>query len=122
MKAGEQNKRSGMRMEGNEHWIRHHPKKVIALLHGIGAEDPRVYWHDFLAILQTDPHLKDYGLFVWKYPTHHKPGFLKNIASSAGRNTLRETAPEIPLLGALWETTYLTQVRGYDEIFLICHS
>lgn len=108
--------------ERTEHWIRRGQHKAIALLHGIGAGDPRQYWSAYLTLLQADPDLQEYGLFVWKYPTHRRPGLLSNLASSASRKTLRQTAPDIALLGALWDTTYRAQLSGYDEVFLICHS
>ena len=108
--------------ERTEYWIRRGQHKAIALLHGIGAGDPRQYWSAYLALLQADPALQEYGLFVWKYPTHRRPGLLSNLASSANRKTLRQTAPDIALLGALWDTTYRAQLSGYDEVFLICHS
>ena len=70
-----------MIMEQTEYWIRPGQGKVISLLHGIGAKDPQDYWQAFLDVLVNDKQLQDYGLFLWKYPTHVRPAAWKNIAS-----------------------------------------
>ena len=41
---------------------------------------------------------------------------------SLRKETLRETAPKIKDLGAVWNTTYHTQFRDYQEVVLVCHS
>jgi len=109
-------------MESTETWIRPGHGKVIALLHGIGAHDPQDYWQAFLAVLSSDPALQDFGIFVWKYPTHVGPGRWNDLVSIVAKKTLRETAPRIKRLGAVWDSTYRTQFREYQDVFLICHS
>ncbi|GHO98884.1 hypothetical protein KSF_089320 [Reticulibacter mediterranei] len=109
-------------METTEYWIRPGQKKAIALLHGIGAKDPQDYWHAFLDIVVNDEQLQEFGVFVWKYPTHVGSGWWNNMISTATQFTLRETAPQIKQLGAVWDTTYHTQFRDYQDVFLICHS
>lgn len=111
-----------MSMEKMEYWIRQGQGKVIALLHGIGANDPQDYWQAFLDVLVNDEQLQDYGLFVCKYPTHIGPAKWKNIANNIAKRTLRETAPRIKHLGAVWNTTYHTQFRNYQDVILVCHS
>jgi hypothetical protein len=109
-------------MESAETWIRPGHGKVIALLHGIGAHDPQDYWQAFLAVLSSDPALQDFGIFVWKYPTHVGSGRWNDLVSTVAKKTLRETAPRIKRLGAVWDSTYRTQFREYQDVFLICHS
>ena len=64
-------------MSETEQWIRPGQGKVIALVHGIGARSALDYWHVFLQVLQIDEKLRDFGLFMWKYPTHLEPGLWK---------------------------------------------
>ncbi len=109
-------------MERTEYWIRPGQGKAIALIHGIGANDPQAYWQDFLAVLTQDETLNEFGIFVWKYPTHVQPGGMRNALSTLKRKTLRVTAPRIALLGSAWSTTYHTQFQGYQDVFLVCHS
>ena len=109
-------------MERTEYWIRPGQGKAIALIHGIGATDPQAYWRDFLAVLMQDEHLHEFGVFVWKYPTHVQPGGIRNALSSWKRKTLRETTPRIALLGSAWSVTYRTQFQGYQDVVLVCHS
>ncbi len=61
-------------------------------------------------------------MFVWKYPTHVGPGRWNDLVSIVAKKTLRETAPRIKRLGAVWDSTYRTQFREYQDVFLICHS
>lgn len=109
-------------MEETECWIRPGQSKVIALLHGIGAKDPRDYWRAFLFVLLSDSALQDYGVFVWKYPTHVGPGKWTNLASTLTKRTLRETTPRIKQMGSAWDTTFRTQLHDAQDVFLICHS
>ncbi|SRR6266487_5452591 len=109
-------------MERTEYWIRPGQGRASALIHGIGAKDPQAYWQDFLAVLMQDEQLHEFGVFVWKYPTHVQPGGLRNALSSWKRKTLRETAPRIALLGSVWSTTYHTQFQKYQDVVLVCHS
>jgi pimeloyl-ACP methyl ester carboxylesterase len=109
-------------MERTEYWIRPGQGKAIALIHGIGATDPQAYWQDFLSVLTLDEQLHEFGVFVWKYPTHVQPGGIRNIFSTLKRKTLRETAPRIALLGSAWNTTFHTQFQGYQDVVLVCHS
>src|SRR5947209_6945525 len=109
-------------MERAEYWIRSGHRKAIALIHGIGAKDPQVYWQDFLSVLMQDKELDEFGVFVWKYPTHVQPSSIWNPFSTIKRKTLREAAPRIALLGSAWKTTYHTQFQGYQDIVLVCHS
>jgi hypothetical protein len=108
-------------MERTEYWIRQGQGKAIALIHGIGATDPQAYWQDFLAVLMQDEKLYEFGVFVWKYPTHVMSGGMRNIFSIMKRKTLRETAPRIALLGSAWNTTYQTQFQEYQDVVLVCH-
>lgn len=105
-----------------EYWLKEGQETVIVLLHGIGANDPKNYWQQFLNVLLHDPIMKDFGVFVWKYPTHTKPAWLNNLATILKRGTLIETAPPIKLLGEAWRTTYSTQFSAYENIILVCHS
>src|SRR5258708_37376065 len=66
--------------------------------------------------------MQDFGMFVWKYPTHVGPGRWNDLVSIVAKKTLRETAPRIKRLGAVWDSTYRTQFREYQDVFLICHS
>ncbi len=109
-------------MERTEYWIRPGQGKAIALIHGMGTKDPQAYWQDFLAVLANDEKLHEFGVFVWKYPTHVQPGGIRNAFSTLKRQTLRETAPRIALLGSTWNTTYQTQFQGYQDVVLVCHS
>ncbi len=109
-------------MGRTEYWIRPGQGKAIALIHGIGANDPQAYWQDFLSVLMNDEQLHEFGVFVWKYPTHVQPGGIRNALSTMKRKTLRETAPRIALLGSAWNTTYHTQFQGYQDVVLVCHS
>jgi hypothetical protein len=106
----------------DEHWIRPGQRRAIALLHGIGAEDPQRYWQAYLNVLIGDPALQDCGIFVWKYPTHIGVGPIHDALSTLNKRTIRQTAPEIRLLGAVWDTTYRAQFSEYEEVYLICHS
>jgi hypothetical protein len=105
-----------------EYWLREGRETVIVLLHGIGAKDPKDYWQQFLDIVLHDPTMRDFGIFVWKYPTHTKPGWLSNLVKTFKRRTLVETAPTIKRLGEAWRTTYCTQFSMYKNVFLVCHS
>src|SRR5690349_6586054 len=109
-------------MSETEYWIRPGHGKAIALLHGIGAEDPQVYWKQFLKVLQSDEQMREFGIFVWKYPTHKQPSLWANIRDTFNKRTLRETAPRIKLLGGAWDTTYRAQFGDYQEVILLCHS
>jgi WD40 repeat protein len=105
-----------------EQWIRPGQGKVIALIHGIGARSALDYWHAFLQVLQIDEKLQDFGLFVWKYPTHLEPGLWRNLLDSVKGATLRESSPRIKVLGGVWNTTYQAQFADYRDVILICHS
>ena len=73
-------RRNNRSMKQTEYWIRPGQGKVIALIHGIGAKDPQDYWQTFLNVLAKDKQLQNYGLFIWKYPTHVEPAKWKDIA------------------------------------------
>ncbi len=103
-------------MSENERWIRNGRGKVIAFIHGIGAEAPQDYWKQFLTVLQSDEKMQDFGIFVWKYPTHKEPKILKD------KPLVSAAAPGIKLLGEAWGATYRAQFREYQEVVLICHS
>jgi TIR domain/PGAP1-like protein len=109
-------------MDKTEYWIRRGHGKAIALIHGINAEDPQDYWRDFLSVLSSDQQFQDFGIFVWKYPTHVHPGRVRDFFASIRTKTLHGTAPSIRQLGAAWNTTYNSQFRDYQDVFLICHS
>lgn len=110
-------------MEQTEHWIRpSQGRRAIALIHGIGAKDPQAYWQDFISVLTHDEELQEFGVFVWKYPTHRQPGGIRNVFSTVKEKTLRETAPWIAELGSAWDTTYREQFQGYQDVALVCHS
>jgi len=109
-------------MSETEQWIRPGQGKVIALLHGIGAESALDYWDKFLQVLQTDEKLRDFGLFVWKYPTHLEPSLYRNFFDSVRGATLRESTPHIRVLGGAWNATCQTQFADYRDVILICHS
>ncbi len=109
-------------MSKNEDWIRPGHGKVIALLHGIGAKDPQDYWSAFLEVLSNDETLQEFGLFVWKYPTHVNPSWWRNLNAFIKTRRFSETAPRIKLLGEEWNSTYHAQFHGYQEVILICHS
>ncbi len=109
-------------MVETEQWIRPGQGKVIALVHGIGARSALDYWHTFLQVLQIDEKLRDFGLFVWKYPTHLEPGLWRNLLGSVKGATLHESSPRIKVLGGVWNTTYQAQFADYRDVILICHS
>ncbi len=109
-------------MSKNEDWIRRGHGKVIALIHGIGAKNPRHYWSAFLDVLSNDETLQEFDFFVWKYPTHVNLSWWKNFIDFIKEGTPREAAPEIKLLGEQWKNTYDAQFRDYKEVILICHS
>lgn len=106
-----------------DYWIRQQNQgKVIVLIHGIGAKDPRIYWQKFLSVLMDDEKFHDFDLFIWQYPTHVKLGSIQNLLEMVQRKTLRETAPSIEILGSAWNTTYDTEFQTYHEVILVCHS
>jgi hypothetical protein len=109
-------------MNETERWIRPGQNKVIALVHGIGAKDPQIYWKSFLNVLLNDEQLQSFGVFVWKYPTHLEPGLWRNILDSVKGITLYEATPRIKQIGAAWNSTYQTQFQNYQDVVLICHS
>lgn len=109
-------------MSETEEWIRHGQGKVIAFVHGIGAKSAREYWHPFLQVVQTDDLLRDFGLFVWKYPTHVEPALWRNLLDSLKGATLRESGPRIQVLGEVWKTTYQAHFATYRDVILVCHS
>src|SRR5229473_6357746 len=78
-------------MSKNEDWIRPGHGKVIALLHGIGAKDPQDYWSAFLEVLSNDETLQEFGLFVWKYPTHVNPSWWRNLNAFIKTRRFSET-------------------------------
>src|SRR2546425_10108472 len=99
-------------MEQMEHWIRPGQGKAIALIHGIGANDPQGYWQDFLSGLTQDEKFHGFGIFVWKYPTHMEPRRIRNALSTIKTKTLRQTAPTVSLLGTASRTTHRTPFQG----------
>src|SRR5438876_4590459 len=110
-------------VDRTEYWQKEGQETVIVLLHGIGgAKDPENYWRQFLNVLQRDPIMKDFGVFVWKYPTHTKPGRLSNFTKSVEQGSIVETVPTIERLGEAWKTTYSTQFSAYKNVILVCHS
>ena len=109
-------------MSETEQWIQPGQDKVIVLLHGIGAKSAMDYWDKFIRVLQIDEKLRDFGLFVWKYPTHLGPSLSRNLLDSVRRATLRESIPRIKVLGDVWNTTYQVQFANYRDVILICHS
>ncbi len=109
-------------VDRTEYWLKEGQETAIVLLHGIGAIDPENYWRQFLKILLHDPIMKDFGVFVWKYPTHTNPGGLSNLVQSIKRRTGVGTAPTIKRLGEAWKTTYSTQFSAYKNVILVCHS
>src|SRR5260370_40567862 len=66
--------------------------------------------------------MKDFGIFVWKYPTHTELSWWRNMLASLKRKTIVETAPAIKRLGAAWGATYDTQFSNYQKVILVCHS
>lgn len=105
-----------------EYWLQEGQETVIVLLHGIGAKDPKNYWRQFLHVLRHDLIMKDFGIFVWKYPTHTKSSWLSNFTKSVEQGSIVETAPTIKRLGEAWKTTYATQFSTYKNVILVCHS
>ena len=103
-------------MSENEQWIQRGQGTVIAFLHGIGAKAPQDYWEQFLNVLQSDEQMREFGIFVWKYPTHKEPTLLKD------KPLVSDAAPRIKLLGEAWGAVYRAQFRDYQEVILVCHS
>src|SRR2546429_3964571 len=106
----------------NERWLREGHTKVIGFLHGIGAEDPELYWQQFLTVLRGDKQMEEFDIFVWKYPTHTGLGWWRDLFSSIQKRTIAVTTPRIKALGGTWGTTYQAQFRDYQEVILVCHS
>ncbi len=60
--------------------------------------------------------MREYGLFVWKYPTHKGFSIIKD------KPLVSDASPRIKLLGEAWGAVYRAQFREYQEVILICHS
>src|SRR6266567_2925347 len=103
-------------MSENERWVQRGRGTAIAFIHGIGAKALQDYWEQFLKVLQSDEKMREFGIFVWKYPTHKEPNILKD------KPLISDAAPRIKLLGEAWDATYRAQFRDYQEVILICHS